>query len=150
MNLKTMSRIFSYEWQQRAVAVLLGAILCSCSPFIYSRGQFKDVLVAGKSREEVRERIGKPIASETQNNGSTDLALRERRDVFKVQGAVTDPMSAGYSREFVRATFGVSEFVFVPYAIYSKIKERKVYRLVVYYDNENRYIRHFPLKEETL
>ncbi|MCX6849417.1 MAG: hypothetical protein NTY98_10890 [Verrucomicrobia bacterium] len=98
----------------------------------------------------MRERLGKPIASVTQNNGRSVFVKEQKHDVFKVRGVVTDPLSAGYSREFGRATFGASEFVFVPCAIYSKIAQPKVSRLVVFYDNENRYIRHFPLKEEKL
>jgi hypothetical protein len=121
------------------VASLLAVALCtSCASAIYSSGRFKRDLNRGSERGDIRAALGEPVASgQDRNFGYWTF------DDFVVRGPVYDRSRVGGAAMGAGMTFGLSEFISAPQALWWSITDRGCKRVRVFYSEDLHYKLHF-------
>ena len=124
------------KWLPPLVASL--TLSTGCASTIYKSGRFHGVLKSGSNRSEIRAVLGEPVESGQDRDFGTSAY-----DDFVVRGPVCDPSRAAGASIGAGMTFGLSEFIALPQALWWCLTDRECKRVRVHYSMDWRYKLHF-------
>jgi hypothetical protein len=128
----------------RLALLLIGLSLCSgCASAIYKGGRFHDVLQRGTSRDEIRQAMGSPVDSGEERNFGSSVY-----DDFVVRGPVYDSSRSAGAAMGAGMTFGLSELIAVPQALWWSLTDRGMKQVRVLYSADYIYRLHFVQDEK--
>jgi len=126
--------------------IALGTPSCVSTAIERSTNKHRTVLVADKTREEMRSEIGIPIES-WESNSSQAPNYRTRvfhaYDVFIVRGVVARPGDGSGQATLNAVTLGTGEAIAIPLTLASSVtKPFTTQKLIVFYNKDYKYITH--------
>lgn len=123
----------------RLSPLLICVMLCSgCASAIYKGGRFHDVLQPGIARDTIRQAMGTPVDSGEEHNFGSNFY-----DDFVVKGPVYDSSRSAGAAMGAGMTFGLSELIAVPQALWWSLTDRGQKRVRVLYSSGYLYRLHF-------